>query len=359
MERKLNSFIKKVEIYNNCLDKLNTLIEEKCINSGVLLVIDFITYKTYFKKLEEIKKCSLNHIEIFVLSNLNIENYNKIKKLINETYDLIVGIGEFSTLKFAENFAIKNNISYAFVNLFNLKSELFCKNFVENDDKILYFSPFFVLIEKNELKENQIFEMHCNIFKYSYLILEYNLNLKKEENLEGFLKNYNLILNDLNNDNVLEKAIALGLLLNKYKINFISHNKLKNEFNEFIIVHLLNIIYNKIFVNVNKYNLYFSRQYKNNKVSLYNFSNFDFDFNKYYLLSIKEKIINLTNNFNYLYKNFYEKLKQISIKKCYELSKTININLLFKNILIASNEDLFLKKMGNFELFNLKKVINY
>ena len=56
MDKKINKFIKKVEILENSLDKLNESIEEFCINSSVLLVCDFLTFFHYKEKLEEIKQ---------------------------------------------------------------------------------------------------------------------------------------------------------------------------------------------------------------------------------------------------------------------------------------------------------------
>ena len=96
MEKKINNFIKKIEIQKNCLDKLNKCIEEKCLNNGVLFIVDFLTFKHNSKKLEEIKKCSLNYIEIIVISNTSEYNIKKLENKINETFDLIVGIGEFT-----------------------------------------------------------------------------------------------------------------------------------------------------------------------------------------------------------------------------------------------------------------------
>lgn len=348
MEKKINKFIKKVEIKENCLNELNKFIEEKCVNSGVLFVVDFITYKNYYKKLEEIQKCSLNHIEIFVLKNLCETQFIELQGKINETYDLIVGIGEFFTLKFVETFAIKNNISYAFVNLFLLKSEIFCNiNYISN-----YFPPFFILVEDIKLEKENVFDLYCNIFKYSYLLLESKFETNSE--VLSFLNEYSLIINNINEKNIYEKVIALGLILNKYNIKYLTNIKFcEKEINYLIYSNILSLCYKNIFSFMNKNNLYFSRIYKTNSNLKSSYNNFDFDFHKYNLLSIKNNIVIQCNNYEILFKNFFELLKNISIEKCYKISKTLKLNNLYKNFIKNLNDDIFLKRMQYFEIFNL------
>lgn len=347
MEKIINKYIKKIEVTKNCLDKLNNFIEEKCVNSKVLLIVDFLTIKNNFLKLEEIKKCSLNHIEVFVLKNLDISQIYNIEKILNETYDLIVGIGEFKTIKFVENLAIKNKISYAVVNLFQLKCEIFYNSLNINK----YFPPFFVLIEQIVLNDDCLFDLYCNFFKYSFIILENKL----QNNLFlSFLNEYRKILNSLDEDNIYKKIIALGLILNKYNINYLTNNFIiNNDFNELILANILNICYKNIFTNLNKNNLQFSRVYKNNLQTKLSFSDFNFDFYTFYLLSIKNDIINYCNNFDEVLNVFYNKLKTISIKKYYKLCKKINVNNLYINLVKNLNKNIFLKRMEFFEIFNL------
>lgn len=357
MERKINNFIKKIEISKNCLDKLNLLIEEKCLNSKVLLVVDFFAYKNYKDKLEEIKSCSLNFIEIIVISKYDEINYKKIEKFIDESCDIIVGIGEFNTLKFVEELAIKNNISYAFANLCLLKSEIFYKNLCEINNFNQYFPPYFILIEQLNLNKLEVFELYCNIFKYSFLYLENVCNNFIDKNINNFLNDYGKILNNLNEKNVYYNIIALGLLLNKYKIKFFMYNtKFKSEFYYLICIYCLNACYKNIFDKVNKNNLYFSRNYINNVHKINEFENFDFEFNKFYLLAKKDSILNATNNFTRLLLTFFETLKTLSINCCYKLFYSLNSNNILQKFNESINNDLevlFLQKMQNFEIFKL------
>jgi len=353
MEKKINNFIKKIEILESPLDKLNELIEEKCINSSVLIICDFLTIKNYKTKLQEIESTSVNNITIKVLSanQLNEQGENIINEVINETYDLIVGIGEFCLLKFVENFAIKTNITYGLVNLFELKCEIFCNNISINYENDKYFPPFFVLINKIKYSKEEIFNAKLNIFKYYYLFLEYNLHIIKNDNLKNFLLIYKDILSSLNDENIINNLIALGLILNKFSIKYFIKNSSLNEFENFLCSTCVISIYQSIFVKINNNNLYFSRRYKNDKNKIFEFTNFNFDFNKFYLLSMKNNICKITMNLKKCFLNFSESLKQTSIEYFYYKSKFINSKKIFN--LIKNNKDtLFLNFLDNFEIFN-------
>lgn len=354
MEKKINNFIKRIEISENPLDKLNELIEEKCVNSSVLIICDFLTIKHNQDKLEKLKQSSINNIIIKVINSceLNKKSENKISLILNETYDLIVGIGEYTLLKFVQKFAIKTNISYAFVNLFNLKSEIFSNNltsFIENNK---FFPPFFVLIKNYKYTNEEIFNAKLNIFKYYYLFFEYNVNILKMENVKNFLLEYKNILSSLNNDNIINSLISLGLILNKFKIHFfINSNFYINEFNAFLNSTVLILIYQTIFSKITSNNLYFSRIYKNGIEEIEKFENFDLDFNKFYLLSVKNNAIKIAKNLRLCFVNFCDNLKNTSIESFYKNSRYINSNEILESV--KNNKDeLFLKFLENFEIFN-------
>jgi len=353
MEKKINKFIKRIEILENPLFKLNEFIEEKCINSSVLILCDYLTYKNYKQELLNLEKQSVNNIVLKVLNNneLKLEGEAKLNKILNETFSLIVGIGEFTLLKFVENFAIKTNISYAFVNLFLLKSELFCQNLLYFYNKTQYFPPHFVLINKKEYSNEDIFNIKLNIFKYYYLFLEYGVNIQKQENLKGFLLDYKKILSKLNDNNLINSLIALGLILNKYNINFFIQDYNKNEFYNFLCSTFLISIYQTIFSKISINNLYFSRIYKFGKEKIINFQNFDFNFNKFYLMSIKTNINKISKTLNNCLINFCDNLKSTSLKSFYCYSNGINANNVIDTIK-CNKKELFLSFLENFEIFN-------
>lgn len=352
MEKKKNLYLKKIEIVENCLDKLNSYIEEKSVNNSVMVVVDFLTYKNNFSKLEEIKKCSLNNIIIKVLNfnEIKNKNYSTLEKELNETFDLIVGIGDFNLLIASQDFAIKNNISYFLVNLYLLKSEIFSQKYINYEKKLEFYPPFCVLIEKIQVNKSEMFKLKLNIYKYFYLFLEYNLSVRKEESLKEFLIEYTKILKNINKNNIINKVVSLGLILNKYNINFFIENK--KEFENFISSEILIFLYQTIFKKINKNCLYFSRVYKNSFQKIIEFKNFDFEYNKFYLLSFKDYFLDNINKLNLMYLCFLRDLKLQSFNDFYLLSKNIDIkNIIFK--VINSKNDLFLKKMENFEIFNL------
>ena len=354
MDKKKNHFIKRVEKLKDPLDKLNNIIEEKCVNSSVLIVCDFLTLKHYEVKLKEIETSSVNNIVIKVLNFNEFNEYgvNKIKEILNETFDLIVGIGDFSLLKFVESFAIKTNISYAFVNMFELKSELFCKNLSFFYQKEQYFPPYFILIKELEYTKSEIFRAKLNLFKYYYLFLEYYINVVKQQNLKEFLKEYKNLLFNINDENIISSIISLGLILNKFDIQyFIKFNLKINDFEYFLCSTLLIMVYESIFLKITINNLTFSRTYKNSVKKILDFQRFDFDFYKFYLLSVKNNIKKITLSLKKCFYNFCESLKNTCIKSFYEYSKIIDeVSILDK---VKNNKsELFLSFLDKFEIFN-------
>lgn len=352
MEKKINSFIKRIEVKESLLDTLNQLIEEKCLNSGVLILVDFLTYKNYSLKFEEIKKSSLNNIEILPLNfnEYNEKGESKISKIFNETFSFVVGIGELGILNFAKRFAIKTNICYGLVSLNGLQSEIFCNNLDPRIQNFKYFPPYFVMVNEKLLTQEEKFNLKLNIFKYCYLFLEYNLAINKNEKLKEFLIQYKNILANLNDENLVSSVIALGLILNKYEITFFT--SFYCDFMAFLKCGILLEIYGIIFKKLNENNLYFSRIYKNSIENIISFQNFDFNFNKFYLLSLKNKAIKHIKTIKNLYVSFCDILKNTSLKSFYIKANYINSSKVLNEI-INSKNTLFLNFMKNFELFNI------
>lgn len=341
MERMLNKEIKEIQISESCLDNLNKMIETYVVNCRVLFIVDFLTLKKYSNKLEEIKKCSLNNIEIKVLYNNKVCE-NEINNFLDESFALIVGIGDFSTLKFVNMYAIKNNINFALVNLFSLKCEIFT-NFLSNFNEKDKNFPIFVLINKIYLNDEEKFNMFLNIFKYNYILFE-------SENLELKTK-YKDILSCLNSSNITEKLVEVGKILKEYNVNFFVKNCF-NEFKNFLYSQCLLLIYKNILKKINLNNLDKIKAIKLNKsADFFEYLNFDFKFNKYYLILNKESLLDKIEELINLNKNLIQFLKNINFPIFYKnclLNKKFSLRKLKKEDFNAT----FLNKMKYFEIFN-------
>lgn len=353
MEKKINNYIKKIEVTENPLKILNEMIEEVCVNSSVLLICDYLTIKKYQNELDELKQKSLNNIVIKVVNSYCNESdiLENFQNEFNETFSLIVGVGGTYVLKLAENLAIKTNSCYAYVNLFLLKSEIFSGKNAIFCEKTKKYMPYFILINDFKYSKKDLYYGKINIFKYFYLFLEYNVNLNKNVKLKEFLESYKEILSNLNDDNIINSLISLGLILNKYDISFFNKNLNYNEFFLFMQSVYLNFIYLNLFNKITSNNLYFSRTYKNSIQKINNFNNFDFDFYEFYVISIKQKVNKIGKNLKLCLCNFCDVLKNDSFELFYNNIKHINTNKIFEEI--KNNKDeLFLGFLENFEIFN-------
>lgn len=338
MEKRLNKYIKKVLIKDDCFSEINNLIEENFVNSRVVFVVDFYTYQTYYYKLLELQKCSLNSVEIKVIYSEK-KSEKKLENLLNETYSMIVGIGGFNVLKFTKNFAIKNNINYAIINLYSLKCEIFT-DFLSNFDYFNPNSPIFVLINKQKVTHKLLFDLSVNLYKYSYVLFE-NYTLE-------FKKNYIDIITNINAENIYEKVVACGLLFNQNNIKFIVKNNY-NDFNNFIYSQVYLLINRNILKKINKNNLCLIDMLNfNSKKSLNNYINFDVKFNKFYLLAKKYYLLNKINKILEMNATILFKLKCLDIYAFYTYCKTCD-KIKFKNIFNFNNT--ILDKMKYFEIF--------
>lgn len=342
MSKKINNEIKLISIEKNCISKLNKYIEKFVVNTKVYIFVDFLTFQTSKKQLEEIKRCSLNEVEMIV-ANVN-ENFDKFSNLIEETNHLVVGIGEIDILKKVRDFAIKNNTNYAFLCKKGLKTDIFVKKTPILD----YFPPYFVLIEEQKLTKKEEFLSCLSFFKFSYLFIESFLNYENEE-LKSFCEEYLKLIDFNKNINFQSKICELGKLLQKYEIKQ-ELTDFSCEFKNYIHSYYFVLLYKNIFCAMNRFNLTKTRV-KNLTITpenYQNYVNFDFKYYKFYLMSLKERFF--SNACKVL--SFYEKqlvfLKQNFNREYYNLSR-------FSSLFSAKNYDFsqtFLDKMKNFEIFN-------
>lgn len=389
MEKKINQKINEVIFQKNVLSLLNENVEKYVINSNILIFVDFLTMKLYQSLLEEIKICGLNNAHIEVVSaNDKIE---KFENKINETFGFVVCIGENWLLKFGQSFAIKNNINYGFVNLFSLKTEIFA----HKTQNFKYFPPCFCLIEQKILNSSERFLMLCNIFKYSYFVLESEFNYENE-NLKIFSNQYLQILNNIVNfyykevednqknhkiekkqtklsdencqnfaeksclnskqekklnaktfDEFLRKSeIEISLMLEKFNFSFsLSDNG--NEFEQFSKNFVLALCYKNLFNFLNEKNLWLSRVRFLNENIVENYDNIDVKFHRFFLLNFKEKFKKSVQNFMILNQKLLSFLKENYFKNYYNHTKFLSQN--FCKIDLSQT---FLQKMSFFEIFN-------
>lgn len=347
MEKILNKYIKDIEIKENCLEKLNEKIEKYYINSRVLFIVDFLSYQNNYAMFKQIKNCSLNNVTVKVLYSKE-KCEKEIYNLLNETFSLIVGIGDFFTLMFVKNFAIKNNINFALCNLFDLKCEIIT-NFLCDFNANSSIEPTFILINKNFYLENkqEIFYCLTNIFKYSYIMLSENDLLKAD---------YLFLASNVNEDNILEKVVAMGLLLKKYNIHFFLKDNY-NDFLNYIYSNIYMLIIKNIIKKISTKNLYkIELQDIVNFTELKNYKNFDETYFKNYLLLNKNYLLDLVNNIILLNKRTNCYLKKRHFSQFYSNLKKQNL-ISLKNIKFNDFKDEFLTRLQYFEIFyNTKKL---
>lgn len=356
MEKIKNKITKNIEIVDDVFLNLNKNIEGICVNSRVLFVVDFYTYKNYKVQLEEVKTCSLNQINICVIDNFNLaKNEEKIERILNEAFHLIVGFGNFFTLKFIQGYAIKNNILYSFVCLNGLKSEIFCDFLLNISQKIAFYPPLFVKINKKMLSKNLKFYLYSNIYKYIYLFIENLFFDRQQENINNFLLSYQKILKDVNDENLIDKTIALGLLLNKYRITFFCENvnEINNDFQCLVKVQFLLVCYRNILQKINRNSLFISRPKIVNNQRLYSKINFEIlTYERRFLLLKKREFIYQINSLLKCEYKMLEKLKDVSFKSFCDNVNRINPYKVLKS-LKENSKDLFLQKSEYFEIFNI------
>ncbi|MGN1207973.1 MAG: hypothetical protein ACI4TI_00700, partial [Christensenellales bacterium] len=294
MTKKINKKIQNIILDENVLEKLNNVLESQIINSNVLVFVDFRSIAQFQNKLDEIKACSLNNLHITVAKNNDC--FQKSASILDETFGFVLGIGESSFLEKVASFAIKNNINYAFVDLFLPKTQLF----LHKNEDFSYFPPNFVMIEKKILNKSQQFEMLCDIFSYYYLLLESEIEFENN-NLNEFSKSYKMVLNKVvktffdknespqNISKILfDCVISVGILLKKFKLTTFLSNfccSFKNFVSNFIIL----TAYKNVFELINENNLCLTRANFLSSVQIQNFKNFDVKFNRIFLLNFKNK----------------------------------------------------------------------
>lgn len=360
MEKKINKKIQTIILENDVLLKLNEVLEGFVLNCTVIVFVDFLTYKKNHAKLEELKSCALNNLVLKVVKFG--ESVEKLDVNIDETCGFLVCVGEEWLLNLGQIFAIKNNINYGFVNLFSLKTSIFLKK----NDIFQYFPPSFMLVEKNNLDLKQKFSMLCEIFSYSYLLLENIFNFENKE-LENFANDYlvvikNLIrkgedlnvkiyrsnLKEIGCEDLYDNFIAFGLLLQKYNINkkFING---ENQFKNYIKTFILALSYKSIFLCLNNYNFEKTQIKFLDDKEILNYNNFDFCFYRTFLLNFRNRFIKNLDDFL----NFNLKLLDFLKESCFNEYYLQIQN--FSNLKMEKEyfDNTFLKKMRYFNLFDL------
>ncbi len=350
MEKKINKKIQNVIIKKEALKLLNSELEKYVLNSNVLVVVDFLTYKNHKVELENLKSCGLNNLVIKVLVN-NFDD--EFLKLIDETFSFVVGIGENWLLEKTKNFAIKNNINYGFVNLFLPKTTIFLKKTVN----FCYYPPCFVLIEEKKFSKQEQFFMLCDLFKYSFLIVESSFDFENK-NLFEFSKRYEEALTNICSSNfknfcensfdrfLIENLVGVGLLLQKYEIEK-GLSSFENEFNNLASNFVLGYQYKNIFLKLNPCNLFLERIQKLN-LNLFEYEKIDIKFYRIFLLNFKNKFLKNVELFlglcfdllSFLKQNFFEVFYQNSLTFDFEINK-------------IDYDKTFLKKMSFFEIFKV------
>ena len=332
-----------VVLEEKVLNKVNESIEKICVNSNVLFLVDYYSYKTHYDYLKQIVKTSLNNICLKCVYNYDDKNLKSCLNILNESFSLIVAFGEFSLLNFTKTLTINNNINYMFV-VENLDNTSIFSNFcVKNGVFYNVLPPSLVLIEKKNINKQQDFLLLSEMLFLNFL------------KLDGFLSNIflgekNKFYEYNNNLSLLNNAILYGLFLQKHNLNYsildeiLYYSKLENsKRNKILLCYVLfnlylgfikKINYNNI--NLVDYNTSFIYETKKQAFFLNQVGNLKLDKTLFNLISLRsfltEKLTRLKGGFDEL----LNILKTLNIDEFYKLSKKNNISKMLYGIKIAS-----------------------
>lgn len=339
MEKKVFKKTQDVLIQKNIFDKLNEHIEKYCINSKVLFLVEPYLYQKYNKEILETKKYSLNNINVLIMKNSGANFFQHVLNLLNETFSLIVVLGDENTFNFAKKITIINNINTIFL----------CENIVSKQ----VFSPYFCENDKNKL-----------VFKHSLpaSLVVFKQQNSTKKNMINFLSYFSeLIFYDVENffssiffDN---KIISFyydekNSLLNNYIINELNFQKQNINFNlidELIFYSKIkNSVENRVLINIMLLSLY--RGFIE-KISFNNFGFNSYSLSKSFLKNFENEAL-----FNY-----YNKIMPDREKVCYQLFtvKKILLSKVDKCLKEIKKYCGYMKLYDGEKFKNLKEHYNY
>lgn len=248
MEKKIFKRTQDVFIQKNLFERLNEKIEKLCLNSKVLFLIEPYYYMKYQKEIMELKKYSLNSINVVVLKNYSTKFLNQVINYLDESYSLLLVLGESECFNFAKRLAKVNNMNTFFLCEKRLFHDVFSPYFYENvNGKIVWnecLPPTFAMLKQENDCDilNQI--DFCSYYSNSIFYgLENFLNsIFFNENQVKFYYNSNNY--NLNNVIINELQFQKEKVKNNLLDEIIFYSKIKNSVeNKFLIVSTLLCLY--------------------------------------------------------------------------------------------------------------------
>lgn len=115
MEKKVFKRTQNIFVQKNIFDKLNEKIEKICLNSKVIFLVEPYYFLKYKQEIFELKKYSLNFINIIVIENCGDKFLNKIQNMIDESVSLLIVLGKDESFDFGKILTTKNNINSIFL----------------------------------------------------------------------------------------------------------------------------------------------------------------------------------------------------------------------------------------------------
>jgi len=343
VEKKIYSSTLDVVFEEKILSKVNENIEKICINSNVLFLVDYFSYKTYYDDLNQIIKTSLNNINLKCIYNYDEKSIKDCLSILNESYCLIVAFGENELLNFAKSLTINNHTNYLFIVENFEKPSIFGNFCIKNNLFYNVLPPSIVLIDKqcNNKKQNFLLlseMLFLNFFKLDGFLCDLFLHEKSE------FYDYDESLSLTNN------AILYGLFLQKNNLNYslldeiLFHSKLKNsKRNKILLCYVLFSLYLGFIkkINYNNFNLVnynspFVYETKKQTYFLNNTGNFKTDKILFGLISLRNFLTQKLSTFKAYFNSLLNLLKTLNNDEFYKLSKINPVNKMLNGIKIVS-----------------------
>lgn len=369
MDKKVFKRTQDILIKKDIFENLNEQIEKFCINSNVLFLVEPHLFQKYQMEILEIKKYSLNCINVMIIKNYSEKNLQEILNKLNETFSLLVCFGNNKSFNFAKRITIKNNINSIFLcENVEIKEILsgFCYKKVGNKLEFFKCLPTSLVIFKEEKDEKQnklkylsyfselIFYEVENFFS-SVFFDEINFSFYFDQN-NSLFNNY--IINELNFQ---KNEVNLNLI-----DELIFYSKIKNSFENRILICLMLLSFYRGFVEKISFNNLGFNAFSNSISYLKNFENgvlSDY-FNQtmpgkekvcYQLFTVRKILLKKLDNSISEMKKYCGYMKLIDGERFNGLRKNFNYSKILNGIKTTAkvtNNKTFLKIIDNFGFLN-------
>lgn len=368
MKKKIFKTTQDVFIQKDLFKDLNGRIEKFCLNSKVLFFVEPYYYLKYNKEILELKKYSLNFINVVIIKNYSEKFLNVVENYMDESVSLLLVLGEDNSFNFVKTLTIKNNTNTIFLSEKLNCNTIFSRFFHKNAEKQLIFHETLpascVIIKEQEEKSNLFLANMCSYFA--------NLVFYETENFLStiFLNGKKIAFYFDKNNSLINNVIVNELNFQKNKINnnlldeILFYSNIKNCMENKILISLIVLKLYRGFISKISFNNY---NFKNYVESLSLFEDYSNSVVFNYLtakLPKNEKVCyQIITARKFLLKNldksiekirlYCDYIKLINAEKFEKMRKSISINNILQGIKttakITKNET-FLKIIDEFDL---------